>query len=384
MNTIFNDNVYFGHLQKFNYLLKTIAKAEAVIRHLSLRGVPEGSVIFSSPKKKYTKKSGEEKEYIYTNAYLYINGTKYYISKKFKYPEDINCRDLNDYTNPANHLFLLTRFWMRSMARRCIKVCTTYAKALAKLLNSIKSHEIQRIKFDTYRADAIETFISSEENFQLANQIDNFLDQPLIKQLSALDLRPTLDIEENKSFMQSKGAKEEQEFCNSKKLKKARKIWYKIRNKNKKSIENEFIDKDCFETDLRKTFSNYIINECGEQVRSKNEIIAIRCARDCGLCYELEPYYPDSSLRADMLIRSNGLKIFVEIAGYRDLESYEERLKEKISYAAEHNVPLVIIDMTAYPDKLGKSCMKLNYTTICRIFMYIQLGVIKEGIYLPY
>ena len=224
----------------------------------------------------------------------------------------------------------------------------------------------------------------SEENFQLANQIDNFLDQPLIKQLSALDLRPTLDIEENKSFIQSKGDKEEEEeFCHNKKLKKARKIWYKIRNKNNKNVEKEF-DKDYFETDLRNTFSNYIVNECGEQVRSKNEIIAIRCARDCGLCYELEPYYPGSSLRADMLIRANGAKIFIEIAGYRDLESYEERLKEKIAYAAEHDIPLVIIDMTAYPDKFGKNCMKMNYTTICRIFMYIQLGVIKEGIFLPY
>lgn len=384
MNTIFNDNIYFEHLQKLNFLLKTIAKSEAVIRHLALRGVPEGSVIFSSPKKKYISKSGEEKEYIYTNAYLYINGTKYYISKKYDYPDHINCRDLNDYTNPANYLFLLARFWMRSMAKRCIKVCTSYAKALVKLLNSIKSREIPRIKFDTYKSDAVKSFNSSEENYQLASQIDNFLDLPLNKQLSSLDLRPTLDFDENKFFMEQKSDIESKDFCCNKKLKKSRKIWYKITGKYKKKKDSEIIDNDFIDTDFRNTFNNYIINECGEQVRSKNEVIAIHCARDCGLCYELEPYYPGSIMRADLLLHANGKKIFVEIAGWRDREDYEARLEEKITYAAEHNLYLVIIDMTAYPDKFGKSCMKMNYLTICRIFMYIQLGVIKEGIFLPY
>ena len=136
--------------------------------------------------------------------------------------------------------------------------------------------------------------------------------------------------------------------------------------------------------DLRNVFDNSIINDFGEQVRSKNEVIALRCAHDCGLCYELEPYYPGADMRADIGVRVRGHKIFVEFAGWRDNPKYEERLREKIEYAHEHNLSLVIIDMTAYPGKDGKNCMKMNYIIICRIFLYIQLGLIREGIFLPY
>ena len=86
MNTIYNEDVYFDELRKFYADLKRIAVASAVLSGLDLRGVPRGSVMFSSPVKRYTAKDGSVTEYQYTNPFLYIEGKKYYISKKHPHP----------------------------------------------------------------------------------------------------------------------------------------------------------------------------------------------------------------------------------------------------------------------------------------------------------
>lgn len=390
MNTIFNDNTYFENLQNFNYLLKRIAKAEAVIKHLAFRGVPEGSVMFNNSRRRHVNKSGSCREYVYTNVYLYIDGVKYYISKKMQHLVRNDGRDLNDYTNPANHLFLLTRFWMRRMAREVIRSCSACAKGLAKLLNAIKSREIPRIKYEEYKFEICENFAISEENQQLAHQIDDFFDLPLHKQLNLLDLRPTMDCDDNMNFDRQFGEKLEETVVSNRQKKRPRRLLCKFRgskisvNRKSDTVPTAECGDVSVNVDLRNVFDNSIINDFGEQVRSKNEVIALRCAHDCGLCYELEPYYPGSDMRADIGVRVRGRKIYVEFAGWRDNPKYEERLREKIEYAHEHNLSLVIIDMTAYPGKDGKNCMKMNYIIICRIFLYLQLGLIREGIFLPY
>ena len=89
-------------------------------------------------------------------------------------------------------------------------------------------------------------------------------------------------------------------------------------------------------------------------------------------------------MRADLLLHAAGKEVYVEIAGSRNDSEYEQNLQKKIHFAQEHGLSLVIIDMTAYPDKNGKNIMRINYQTLCRIFLYIQLGILKSGIVLPY
>ena len=406
MNTIFNDNTYFEYLRDFNYALKQAAKADAILKHLTFRGVPEGTVIFSSPKKHYTTASGIEKEYIYTNAYLYIGGKKYYISKKILYPQRNDGRDLNNFEDPTTHLFLLARFWMRRMAKELLKFCLNYAKSLVKMLNSIKSRDLARINFDDYKNDFFENFHKSEENQKLAYIIDDFFDLPPEKQLQQLDFRPSIDSKDIENF--SARITDIEENYNKHKTntavyatkkakthKKRKNFWYKLRKKKKVDKGESFFDgnfsdleqaeySEKYRKNLKYCFDNSIINDCGEQVRSKNEVIALRCAHDCGLSYELEPYYPGTFWRADLLLHARGKNIYVEIAGSRDDPEYEKNLKNKIEFAKELGIMLVVIDMTAYPDKKGKNIMRMNYQTLCRIFMYIQLGILKQGIVLPY
>lgn len=397
MNTIFNDNTYFEYLRDFNYALKRAAKADAILKHLDFRGVPEGSVIFSNPKKRYKTASGIEKEYTYTNAYLYIDGKKYYISKKYHYPQRNDGRDLNNFKDPSTHLFLLARFWMRRMAKALLKFSLSYAKTLVNLLNSIKSRELARINFINYKKDFFENFNKSEENQKLAYIIDDFFDLPPEKQLCCLDFRPSVDSKDVENFavriseieQKYKKRKTKKHFAATKDShpgKKRKHFWYKLHKKKTDEIlsNNHTDDSEIYKKNLKYSFNNYIINDCGEQVRSKNEVIALKCAHDCGLCYELEPYYPGTFLRADLLLHAAGKDVFVEIAGSRDDSEYEKNLKSKISLAQELGLSLVIIDMTAYPDKNGKNIMRMNYQTLCRIFMYIQLGILKNGIVLPY
>lgn len=379
MNTIFNDNTYFEYLRDFNYALKQAAKADAILKHLDFRGVPEGSVIFSNPKKRYKTASGIEKEYIYTNAYLYIEGKKYYISKKIQYPQRNDGRDLNNFEDPSTHLFLLARFWMRRMAKALLKLCLGYAKTLSNLLNSIKSRDLARINFNNYKNDFFENFSKSEENQKLAYIIDDFFDLPPEKQLHSLDFRPSVDSKDIENFAVRIDDIE-------RKYKKSKHFWFKL--PKKKADENANSNRDTKlennKKNLKYIFNNAIINDCGEQVRSKNEVIALRCAHDCGLSYELEPFYPGTFFRADLLLHAAGKDVYVEIAGSRDDPEYEKNLENKISLAQELDLSLVIIDMTAYPDKKGKNIMRMNYQTLSRIFMYIQLGILKSGIVLPY
>lgn len=140
-------------------------------------------------------------------------------------------------------------------------------------------------------------------------------------------------------------------------------------------------------SNLNNTFSNYLIGLRNEVYRSKNEILASLCLRNCGLCYSIEPFYPNSSLRADFGIFSsykqdiNGhisvlkrpKQIFIEIAGTRDKLEYESRLQHKIKIAKTNQIPLLVIDATDYKENVSKTVFDYEY--LCNLFIELYFGI---------
>ena len=317
MNTIYNEDVYFDELRKFYADLKRIAVASAVLSGLDLRGVPRGSVMFSSPVKRYTAKDGSVTEYQYTNPFLYIEGKKYYISKKHPYPSKRSGRNLNDWKNPDNYLVLQERLKLRMEAKSDLKYYRKSARFRCNFLNANKSRKLPRIVYKRAEAEALADFYASEEHAHLTAVIDRLLE---------------------------KGP----------------------RNKQGDSFISE------------------IYNELGERQYSKNEVIAARSLRDCGFSCDLEPSYPGSSWRADFRLHVGGRAIWLEIAGMRKDPLYEDRLQQKRLFAAKLGLPLVVIDMTDYPDPSGKPRTRLYYDKLRHIFQRIRLGLLPEEIVTPY
>ena len=132
------------------------------------------------------------------------------------------------------------------------------------------------------------------------------------------------------------------------------------------------------------SFSNEIYNDSGERVRSKNELIATQCAHACGLSYELEPFYPESSKRADLLIYQGTQKIYLEILGRMDDPAYCSKFMEKQELARAHHLPFVAINMTDYRDGTGKIQTRLYYDKLKRIFQRISLGILPSNVVTPY
>ena len=138
------------------------------------------------------------------------------------------------------------------------------------------------------------------------------------------------------------------------------------------------------EKERRYPYQNEIYGGCGERVRSKNELIAAWCARESGLSYTLEPFYPGSNLCADFGLLAGGKEILVEIGGMRTKPEYEARLKEKRELAKRHGRSLVIIDRTDYPDQSGLPQTRLHVRKLRQILQRIRLGTLREGIVTPY
>ena len=83
-NRLYREEAYLEKLELLLRTAKELAACRAQLEALDRRGVPEGSVIFSRPVKRYRRKNGEETVYRYTCEYLYIKGKKYYVSKKHR------------------------------------------------------------------------------------------------------------------------------------------------------------------------------------------------------------------------------------------------------------------------------------------------------------
>ena len=77
-NRLYREEAYLEKLELLLRTAKELAACRAQLEALDRRGVPEGSVIFSRPVKRYRRKNGEETVYRYTCEYLYIKGKKYY------------------------------------------------------------------------------------------------------------------------------------------------------------------------------------------------------------------------------------------------------------------------------------------------------------------
>lgn len=317
MNTVYKEDVYFGELRQFYAELKKIAAAAAVQEHLDLRGVPRGSVVFSSPIKRYTAKDGSVTEYQYTNSFLYISGRKHYISKKYPYPSDCGGHSRNDVNDERNYLVLQERLKLRMEAKAEQKHYGRSARLRCNFLNANKDRKLPRILYKKALAQAEADFRASEEHTRLSAAIDRLLERgPMPRQ------------------------------------------------------EDSRLSE--------------IYNDLGERQYSKNEVIAARCLRDCGFCCDLEPPYPGSAWRADFKLHTGGSAVWLEIAGMRRDPAYEERLQKKRSFAACHGLPLVVIDMTDYPDAAGRPRTRLHYDKLQRILQNIRLGILPREIVTPY
>ena len=117
-NRLYREEAYLEKLELLLRTAKELAACRAQLEALDRRGVPEGSVVFSRPVKRYRRKNGEETVYRYTCEYLYIKGKKYYVSKKHRYPKRPRPgTDENDPENPDNRRLLAGWLELRTEIR---------------------------------------------------------------------------------------------------------------------------------------------------------------------------------------------------------------------------------------------------------------------------
>ena len=320
-NRLYREEAYLEKLELLLRTAKELAACRAQLEALDKRGVPEGSVIFSRPVKHYRRKNGEETVYRYTCEYLYIKGKKYYVSKKHRYPDRPRPGvDENDPENPDNRRLLATRLELRTEIRRKLRERKKLVTLYCGVLNAMKPRRLPRLEPEAVLAEVWEAYRRSEEYAGLNAELNG---------------RPA-----------------------------------------RRHTEPE--------KERRYPYQNEIYGGCGERVRSKNELIAAWCARESGLSYTLEPFYPGSNLCADFGLLAGGKEILVEIGGMRTKPEYEARLKEKRELAKRHERSLVIIDMTDYPDQSGLPQTRLHVRKLRQILQRIRLGTLREGIVTPY
>lgn len=315
-NRLYREEAYLEKLELLLRTAKELAACRAQLEALDRRGVPEGSVVFSRPVKRYRRKNGEETVYRYTCEYLYIKGKKYYVSKKHRYPKRPRPgTDENDPENPDNRRLLARWLELRTEIRRKVRERKKLVTLYCGVLNAMKPRRLARLEPAAVLEEAWEAYRRSEEYAGLSAELDG--------------------------------------------------------SRARRHSEPE---------EGRYPYQNEIYGGCGERVRSKNELIAAWCARESGLSYTLEPFYPGSNLCADFGLLAGGKEILVEIGGMRTKPEYEARLKEKRELAKRHGRSLVIIDMTDYPDRSGLPQTRLHVRKLRQILQRIRLGTLREGI----
>ena len=319
-NRLYREEAYLEKLELLLRTAKELAACRAQLEALDRRGVPEGSVVFSRPVKRYRRKNGEETVYRYTCEYLYIKGKKYYVSKKHRYPKRPRPgTDENDPENPDNRRLLARWLELRTEIRRKVRERKKLVTLYCGVLNAMKPRRLARLEPAAVLEEAWEAYKRSEEYAGLSAELDG--------------------------------------------------------SRARRHSEPE---------EGRYPYQNEIYGGCGERVRSKNELIAAWCARESGLSYTLEPFYPGSNLCADFGLLAGEKEILVEIGGMRTKPEYEARLKEKRELAKRHGRSLVIIDMTDYPDRSGLPQTRLHVRKLRQILQRIRLGTLREGIVTPY
>ena len=300
-NHIYDEDAYYNELQLFHSDLKNIAVCTAQLEYFTLKGIPEGTVMYSHPVKKYRNKNGEEIHYQYTNEILNVGHQRHYVSKKHKYPSgDALSRQTTerpqlDPENPDDHKILCFYLKLRTQIIRQMKYYTDSAKYHSNSLNANKSKKLARIHFNDSLLQSNKDFRDSSDYYFVLAELEKHVGTEYARIIET--------------------PQDELKYC---------------------------------------SFSNEIYSDRDERLRSKNELIVAKCANECGLNYQLEPNYPNSNRRADMLIYSGDREIYLEILGRMNDSNYKNIYLEKREIARVHKLTFAAIDMTDYPDKSGK------------------------------
>lgn len=323
---MYREEVYLEKLRQLSLELKTLAICRAQSEALDARGVPDGSVIFNRPKKRHRLQSGEERIYQYTCTYLYIGRKRYCVHRRYAYPEYPPWdADVNNPEEAAWRPILQARLELRMALKAGYRQHRRLAELYCSSLNGMKALGTKAVQLEEALEEAYEALCASGEYTQIQAELDRRLG-----------------------------------------------IEYGVIADNRREEQ-------------RQRYYNEIYNEHGERLRSKNEVIAAHCARDCGLSYRTEPFYcAASDCRADLAVRAGGQEVLVEICGKRTNPQYEAGLQEKIRLARAEGLPLVVIDMTDYPDGKGTPYTRIHMGRLRRLFQQIQLGTLRSGIVTPY
>lgn len=330
------DSAYFDCFTRLRTELHNIAECLIRFEHLDSLGVPNGSLIFCKCRKSYKKKDGTVSKKEYVNSYLYINKRKYYVSQKRRKNMSVDAAgDVNDPNNKAGNIILQGRLAMRMMIDKKRKNHMENARLLWNLTNTYKPRGVFSVDFEDALSVEYEKLKSSDQYNLILADVDREL---------AITDKASLNTRESSRDPRAQ----------------------------------------------RPDFSNEIFLNDYERLRSKNELIAAFCMHDAGLLYLLEPYYPGvSNQRADFKLivdRDERKNVYIEIAGMLSDETYKDKLFLKRDLAVASGIPLVIIDMTDYPDENGRWQTRLYYKKLKKIFCDIQLGLLpcKGEIVRPY
>lgn len=325
MMGIYKEKNYYEGVQELRQNLWKVARSRAQLDYLDRSGVPDGSVVYSEPKKVYITKSGEECLYQYTNEILYIKGSRFYVKKKHPYPAVVPPSVANDPLNPDGHLALRDRLRLRMQCKGSLKAAAASAKESCKHVNANKSKDQKRISYAQALEEATADFRRSAEYEHVIGEMERQLGNEYGRIIET--------------------AADELRYC---------------------------------------SFSNEIYSSSDERVRSKNELITAKCMQECGLSYEVEPFYPGTTKRADFVLHTGGTDIYMEILGRMDSEAYRQNFLEKKALAEKHRIPFVAVDMTDYPDASGRPVTRLYYDKLRRIMQKLSTGKLPGTIVRAY
>ena len=303
-------DAFYEKLYELRFYLHELAVCRIMEERLDDLGVPDGSVIFSTYSKTHTCKDGSVSEYTYTNSYIYICGVKYYITRK----DDRRGRlgNVNNPNNKRSNLVLRGRIALRMKIKALAKNYLENARLVCGILNASRPRGVVWIDLEKAMGAEYIALFNSDQYMPIRIRTDN--------ELACADAESM-----------SGG---------------------------------------------RPDFTNAIFLCDGERMRSKNELIAALCMREAGFSYGAEPRYPGcANYFADFrLALGENKNVYIEIAGMMNEPEYKERIYMKRDAAVARGVPLVIIDMTDYPDENGRRSTCLRYDKLKKIFFDIQLG----------
>lgn len=340
-----DEEIFYEKLKKLKRAVKNIAICMLKIECLENQGLPSDcNIVFSNTTQIYIDKGGNKRIYKNTTAYITQKSNKYNVSKKYPYPARLTSQmDVNDPKNPVCRLFLQERLELKRENEYIIECETKIAMLYCNSINSMPlSKKVKKFDLQIEIKNAYAELLASDDRILILKQLQEFL---------GID------------------------YC---------------------------IITDSYDILQKNTYQNEIVDEKGRRFRSKNELIAARCISDTGASYILEPFYPGTNWRADFsLICSRRIdvlsaetnciagslrklsareesyeiqQIFVEITGKRGEEKYDKKLKEKYELSKKLNIPLVFIDMTDYPDKMGQIQTHLEYKKLRKVFQKLNEG----------